>query len=310
LVAVGFANGGLRLYALPGLSALWQDDHAHDGDVQRIAFSNDGSLLASAGFDNRARLWRVGPKGALHRLLTLEGHTNAIHAVAFSPDGRTLATAGYDGRIGLFDSGSGKGRFIEATHGEVLSIAFDPTGKLLYSADRDDRRVRVWDIAREPPVLSREIEASRDLLLWAEPDAEGAQIAALGRDYVVSVLDTADGRVLHRLSGHENAVFKARFLPGGRQLATVGVDATVRLWDLDTDREIFTLRLPTNQGEPTPLWDFDLRCTPTGCWLTVPLTRGKLALYDFGTPHLNSEQRAVGTPRCRAACTPNAARGP
>ena len=33
---------------------------------------------------------------------------------------------------------------------------------------------------------------------------------------------------------------------------------------------------------PVPLWDFDFRCTPTGCWIAVPLTRGKLALYEFG----------------------------
>ena len=287
-VAVGFADGGLRLYSLPELTPLWQENNAHAGDVQRLAFSDDGSLLASAGFDNRARIWRVLSKGALESRHSLTGHTDAVHAVAFSRDGRSLATAGYDGRIGLFDTESGEGRLIESTQGQVLSIAFDPTGERLYSADRDDKTIRVWDIARKPPVLYREFQASRDFLLWAEPDAEGAQVAAVGRDYIVSVLDTAEGRLLHRLSGHENAVFKARFLPGGRQLATVSVDATVRLWDLETDSELFTLRLPTNQGEPTPLWDFDFRCTPTGCWLTVPLTRGKLAVYDFGTPHLYS----------------------
>ena len=55
----------------------------------------------------------------------------------------------------------------------------------------------------------------------------------------------------------------------------------MRFWDLQTNSELFALHLPTNQGLPTPLWDFDLRCTPTGCWLAVPLTRGKLALYDL-----------------------------
>jgi WD40 repeat protein/energy-coupling factor transporter ATP-binding protein EcfA2 len=283
-LAVGFVDGGLRLYSLPDLTLVWQEDNAHAADLQRLAFSRDGSLLASGGFDNRARIWRILPEGSLQLLQTLTGHTDVVHAVSFSPDGRILATAGYDGRIGLFDTASGEGRFIQSTSGQVLSIAFDRRGQLVYSADRDDGAIRVWDITQNPPVLRQDLEASRDLLMWAEPDADGIRIAAVGRDYVVSVLDTMDGRIVHSLPRHENAVFKARFLPGGGQLATVSVDATVRLWDLATESELFALRLPTNQGLPTPLWDFDLRCTPTGCWLAVPLTRGKLALYNLGKP--------------------------
>jgi WD40 repeat protein len=284
LLAVGFADGGLRLFSLPDLSIVFREDNAHAEDVQRLAFSRDGSLLASAGFDTRARTWRVLPKGALEPLQILTGHTDAVHAVAFSPDGHILATAGYDGRIGLFDPASGKGRFIESTQGQVLSVAFDPTGRLVYAGDRDDGRIRVWEVAAIPPILRRDLAASQDFLMWAEPDAGGEQIAAVGRDYVVSVLDERDGAVLHNLPRHENAVFKARFLPGGDQLATAGADATVRLWDLSTESELFALRLPSNQGEPVPLWDFDFRCTPTGCWLAVPLTRGKVALYNFGKP--------------------------
>jgi WD40 repeat protein len=280
-LAVGFADGGLRLYSLPDLTLVWQEDNAHAADLQRLAFSRDGSLLASGGFDNRARIWRILPEGSLQLLKTLS-HTDVVHAVSFSPDARILATAGYDGRIGLFDTASGAGRFIQSTSGQVLSIAFDRSGQLIYSADRDDGAIRVWDITQNPPVLRQDLEASRDLLMWAELDADGTRIAAVGRDYVVAVLDTMDGRVLHNLPRHENAVFKARFLPGGSLLATVSVDATVRLWDLATESELFALRLPTNQGLPTPLWDFDLRCTPTGCWLAVPLTRGKLALYKLG----------------------------
>jgi hypothetical protein len=55
---------------------------------------------------------------------------------------------------------------------------------------------------------------------------------------------------------------------------------TVRLWDLDRQRLLFALRLPTEFQPPSPLWDFDFRCTPAGdCWIAVPLTVGRVALY-------------------------------
>lgn len=294
LLAVGFADGALRLYWLPVLRLLAEWSDAHAEDLQRLAFAPDGSLLASAGFDARARLWLVSRAGTqadkvaatLAPLRTLSGHVDALSAVAFSADGRRVATAGYDGGVGVFHVASGEGELFASADGQVVSVAFDPTGRRLFAADRDHRRVRVWDLSHDLPQLERDLSASRDLLLWAEPDATGSRLAVVGRDYVVSILDAVDGRTLHSLPGHENAVFKARFLPGGEQLATTGVDATVRFWDLPTETELFVLHLPTNQGEPVPLWDFDLRCTDAGCWLAVPLTRGKLAVYDLGEPTL------------------------
>ena len=99
----------------------------------------------------------------------------------------------------------------------------------------------------------------------------------------LQVYSTHDARLLHRLVGHEQTVYRAIFSPDGQQLATVSSDATLRLWDLHSGGELFSLRLPTHRIPPVPLWDFDFRCTPTGCWIAVPLTRGKLALYDFGS---------------------------
>jgi len=67
---------------------------------------------------------------------------------------------------------------------------------------------------------------------------------------------------------------------------------TVRVWDLGpndtpattTGQALFTLRLPTVMvGIPSsPLWDFDFRCDRAdraGCWIAVPLTMGRIALY-------------------------------
>ena len=55
-----------------------------------MAFSPDGTLLATASDNRTARLWKVA-SGAPVAILT--GHKTAVYGAAFSPDGTLLATA-------------------------------------------------------------------------------------------------------------------------------------------------------------------------------------------------------------------------
>jgi WD40 repeat protein len=66
------------------------------GGVRAVAFTPDGSVLASGADDQRVALWRVSD-GKL--LQVLDGHTAGVTSVAFSPDGRMLASGGWDGAV-------------------------------------------------------------------------------------------------------------------------------------------------------------------------------------------------------------------
>ncbi len=70
----------------------------HEADVSDLAFSPDGTRLASAGYDKRVMLWDMAT-GESRRLL---GHTAGVKGVAFLPDGRALVSIGLDGTVRLW----------------------------------------------------------------------------------------------------------------------------------------------------------------------------------------------------------------
>ena len=63
----------------------------HSDDVHAIAFSPDGSVLASGSHDHTIKLWNLDTGDCAQTLL---GHHNCIYAIAFSPDGLILASGG------------------------------------------------------------------------------------------------------------------------------------------------------------------------------------------------------------------------
>ena len=68
--------------------------------MQDIAYSPDGSLLATASLDGTARVWdaRTG------RPLRAIEHPEGVSNVAFSPDSRSLATLDFGGTIRVWDA--------------------------------------------------------------------------------------------------------------------------------------------------------------------------------------------------------------
>jgi hypothetical protein len=117
----------------------------HHGPVGSVAFSPDGTTLASAGVGT-IRLWQV-PGG--RELKTISGQ-NGLTAVAFSPDGMVLATAGHDGGhdpvVRLWEVATGKEvRRWSGHRNAINALAFAPDGRTVASASRDTL-VLVWDV--------------------------------------------------------------------------------------------------------------------------------------------------------------------
>ena len=88
------AKSGKKLHTLNG----------HSDWVRSIAFSPDGTLLASGSSDMTVKLWEVSTGTSI---TTLIGHTDAVRSAAFSPDSTRLATGAADKSVKLWDVKTG-----------------------------------------------------------------------------------------------------------------------------------------------------------------------------------------------------------
>jgi WD40 repeat protein len=194
--------------------------------INTLAFSPDGKLLASGSHHQAVKLWDVATGKELR---TLRGE-DMVWSVAFSPDGTRLASN--DGRtVKLWDVASGKE--VGALRGHkawVTTVAFSPDGTRLASGG-NDRTVRLWDVASGKEL--RTLRGHRGEVHRVAFSPDGTRLASSSNDRTVKVWDVASGQELHTLR-HKDLVRDVAFSPDGMRLAsgssTVG-SGTVRVWE-------------------------------------------------------------------------------
>jgi WD40 repeat protein len=212
------------------------------GKAQGVAFSHDGTYLATAHEDDKKiRLWDVSSR-QLRR--EFPGHLAGVFSVAFTPDDRTLVSADSDGVIRIWDAASGLQRGGHEGHsGRIWNLALSPDGLTIASAGGDGS-VKLWEV--EPRLdhvklptgpLMIGFSADDQSLLTLEhesgPQPEQDRYLCVGR------WDPHAGTLLKRthldlLAGVISAIFSR----DGRLLAIENNRHTIKVWNVATGHEV------------------------------------------------------------------------
>ena len=217
--------GVLLLDAMTGLPLRRYEGHA--GELYGLAFSPDGSRLATASADKTLALWDVASGELLRRY---EGHSDWVRGVVFSPGGNFLASASDDKTLALWDVASGRVlRRYEGHSGWVMDVAFSPDGSRLASASAD-KTAALWDVATGG--LVQRYEGHSGVVNGVAFSPDGSRLASASDDKTVALWDGATGGLVQRYEGHSGVVNGVAFSPDGSRLASASDDKTVALWDV------------------------------------------------------------------------------
>jgi len=113
----------------------------HQQLVNHVAFSPDGTKIASASFDKSVRIWN-GRTGKW--LATLIGHVQAVYQCHWSADSRYLVSGSADSTVKIWKMRTMKmARELPGHYDEVFATSWSPNGKKIVSGGRD-RMLKIW----------------------------------------------------------------------------------------------------------------------------------------------------------------------
>jgi WD40 repeat protein len=238
--------------------------------VDAIAFSGDSGLVVAA-VHSSVYVVDAGSGKQLTSFKTAEGRL--VKSLAISPDGRELAVGTIKGWVGLYSTEHW--RLATSWEGTKLirPLTYTPDGAALL-AGADD----------EVTLLSRPLLKARVCYKVMGGDVRSLTLSPDGKVLTIASGDgtlhgwaLADEQLLFAFKGHRKSAWGAVQLPEG-QIATVGGDGFLRVWDGASREKIFEQFLGDSLGAVARSPDGSLIATggptlrlwKTGTWSEIP----------------------------------------
>mmetsp|Transcript_31292 Transcript_31292/g.50530 ORF Transcript_31292/g.50530 Transcript_31292/m.50530 type:complete len:872 (+) Transcript_31292:144-2759(+) len=205
---------------------LKQQGHAHD--LNAVAFSPDGQVIASGGEDGKIKIWNHSSGFCF---ATLSWHTGPITALQFVPNGSALLSSSLDGSVRATDLIRYRNfRTMVAPKAVQFScMAVDGSGEIVAAGAVDTFDIYVWSLqnGRLLDVLSAHTAPLSTLAF----NPTSGTMASGSWDGSVMLWDVYGGKAVGEKLQHSKEVLAVTFRPDGRELCAATLDGTITFWD-------------------------------------------------------------------------------
>jgi WD40 repeat protein len=277
-IAVARSDGAVALLNGHTLAPVGQPFPAADAKAaaESVAFSANGTLLATGAADGSVRLYDVSDPARARLIATGQRSGSAVSTVAFAPDGATLATAAADGNVQLWNVSAAGGSLTPAgtalgpVPGYATGLAFSPDGELL-AAGSGGGTVHLWDVADPAhPAQLGALSGPSGHVPAVAFSPSGTVLAAAGTDGTVwlwNVAAPAHPALTAALVGPAGHVSGVAFAPSGDQLAAVSATSGVELRDASAAAALAAICGNLGQPITQAQWASDVPGVPyrAGC---------------------------------------------
>ena len=198
-----------------------------------VAFSHDGTLLASGSANGTIKVWNVNTR---EEAASLDGHTGQVLALDFSPDGTMLASGSWDNTVKLWDVTTWTNiGTLEGHTGVIVSLEFLPDGKLATKSGGDGT-VKLWDVQTR----SQNSTINTDAVGRVAVSPDGATLAS-SISWAIKLWSLSTGvqtGALNHMREYNSA--RLAFSPDGTVLA-VTANGLIEIWDVPARELLATI---------------------------------------------------------------------